>query len=209
MTSISTTTPTLKPGPKLQLAILAGLALLMFVTRFNLASRFQHSVDVPDASWAVFFIAGFYLDKGMVRWAFPLLMLEAALIDWAAVTLAGVSAFCIAPVSYAFLIPAHAAMWFGGDWLRRNAQIDVRGLGVLAVGAVLSTVLAYAISNMSFYWLGGRVADLSFAGSLDSFAAYFWYFVPIPCAYILAAAIAHAGVARAVGVQTGERRSGR
>lgn len=40
------------------------LALVMAATRIN------HFGALPDASWAVFFLAGFYL-RGSARWAFP------------------------------------------------------------------------------------------------------------------------------------------
>ena len=47
--------------------ILFVLVLLMAATRVN------HFAAIPDASWAVFFIAGFHL-RSWTRWAFPLLM---------------------------------------------------------------------------------------------------------------------------------------
>ena len=49
------------------IALLAGLAAVMAATRLH------HFAVLPDASWAVFFVAGFYLRR-WTAWAFPLLM---------------------------------------------------------------------------------------------------------------------------------------
>jgi hypothetical protein len=57
-----------------RLTIFLVLAAVMAATRLN------HFGVVPDASWAVFFIAGFYL-RGSARWAFPALMVLAVAID--------------------------------------------------------------------------------------------------------------------------------
>src|SRR5690606_36139481 len=59
--------------------ILALLAVVMLATRIN------HFGALPDASWAVFFIAGFYL-RGWGRWAFPLLMALAVAIDYVVIS---------------------------------------------------------------------------------------------------------------------------
>ena len=59
--------------------ILALLAVLMVATRMHLPASITHFGPVPDASWAVFFIGGFYL-RNWTRWAFPLLMALAVLV---------------------------------------------------------------------------------------------------------------------------------
>ena len=48
------------------------LALVMAATRLH------HFSVIPDASWGIFFLAGFWL-RGSARWAFPLLIAEAVL----------------------------------------------------------------------------------------------------------------------------------
>ncbi|MGQ0699789.1 MAG: hypothetical protein ACT4PZ_16295 [Panacagrimonas sp.] len=170
-----------------QLAILAGLVLLMLVTRFD------HFFSVPDASWAVFFIGGFYL-RGLARWAFPALTVEAVLIDWFATQQFGISAYCLTP-AYAFLIPAHAVLWFGGAWLRTRQQLDLRSLALFATAAFVSVTAAYAISNGSFYWLGGRqLSAPNLAGYLANFSKYYVHFLTIPCAYLAATGLVHVGI---------------
>lgn len=179
----------MKPSRSASFLILGGLALLMFASRFQ---PIEHFLELPDASWAVFFIGGFYL-SAMTRWAFPLLMVEAVLIDGWATQFMGVSDFCITP-AYLFLVPTHALMWFGGHWLRRNAGENLRGLLLLAASALLSTTLAYAVSNGGFYWFGGRYPDPNVAQYVERFFAYYRWFLIVPCAYIAAAAFVHVGV---------------
>ena len=60
-----------------RLLTLAVLAVLMAASRGHAFDHFSP----PDASWAVFFIAGFHL-RGWGRWAFPLLMALAVAVDW-------------------------------------------------------------------------------------------------------------------------------
>ena len=158
--------------------ILAALMLTMAATRFH------HFLAVPDASWAVFFAGGFYL-AGASRWAFPLLMLEAAAIDWIATQQLGVSSYCLTP-AYAFLVPTHAVLWLGGRWLRRRATLDVRGLAAFAASALLAISLAYLISNSSFYWLGGRVAPTSLAHFFTRSFVYYPHFLGVTALYLVA-----------------------
>lgn len=176
-----------------QLWIFGGLALLMSISR---CQPLEHFLELPDASWAVFFIGGFYL-RPIIRWALPLLMVEPLVIDWFAVQHMGVSDFCVTQ-AYWFLIPTHAAMWFGGQWLRSRATQDLRGLGALALSAFIATTVAYAISNGSFYWLGHREPNPNFAPYIERFAQYYQWFLLVPCAYIACTAVVHLGIARAL-----------
>ncbi|MGQ0502955.1 MAG: hypothetical protein ACT4P0_10180 [Panacagrimonas sp.] len=184
----------MNPSRSIRLSLLAGLALLM------LATRFHHFLEVPDASWAIFFAAGFYL-AGMTRWAFPLLMVEAVLIDWFATRHLGVTAYCLTP-AYAFLVPTHAMLWLGGFWMRRRAGQGARGAACLALSAFVSVSLAFAISNGSFYWLSGVVAAPTFAKYVPHFFDYYAHFLAVPCVYIAAAAVIHVGVTTAVRART-------
>ena len=93
---------------------LAALILLMLATRLPMLGPAFH---LDDASWAVFFLAGFYL-REQWRWAFPLFMAIAVAIDLVAIQYLGVSNYCVT-VAYWFIVPSYAALWFGGSWLRR------------------------------------------------------------------------------------------
>ena len=136
----------------------AALAVLMLLTRFQ---HFGSSLNLADASLAVFFLVGLFLSW---RW-FPAFALLAAGIDYAAIGWAGVSDYCVTP-AYAFLLPTYAAMTFAGAWARRYRALSLADLMPLAAVAALGGVAAFAISNGSFYFFSGYFAGLSFADYL-------------------------------------------
>lgn len=173
-----------------QLGVFALLAVFMAATRFH------HFIPVPDGSWAIFFVGGFYL-AGAARWAFPLLMIEAVLVDYFAIHYAGVSDFCVTG-AYAFLIPTHATLWYGGHRLR-TAPVNWRGALQLAACAGIAVSLAYAISNSSFYWLGGRHAQPNLAQYLERFFMYYPHFLAVTLAYIALAAALHCSLVLGLG----------
>jgi hypothetical protein len=93
-----------------------------------------------------------------------MLLTLAVAIDYLAVTALGVSGYCLSP-AYAFLLPAYAAMWFGGRWSQRLPRQSLnRDVLLLTVSLVCSASLAFVISNGSFYWFSGKVAGV---GILD------------------------------------------
>lgn len=171
-----------------QYGIFGALALMMAATRFH------HFLPVADASWALFFVGGFYL-RGMSRWAFPALMLEAAAIDTIATSHLGVSSYCMSP-AYAFLVPTHAAMWLGGWWLQSRASSDLKGLVMLGVSAFVSITVAFALSNGGFHWFGGREAAPSITGHLHSFMTWYPHFLLMPALYIGLVASVHVLIER-------------
>lgn len=159
----------MKPNTQRTL-ILALLAVLMIGTRVN------HWTPIPDASWAVFFIGGFYL-RNWTRWAFPLLMALAVAIDYAVITGQGMSFwqhYCVS-AAYWFLVPAYFAMWAGGLWVARNYSRSWRTLGLTVVALLASVALCQLLSQGSFYWLSDSVANKSFAGWA---ANYFEWLLP-------------------------------
>lgn len=175
-----------------QFLVFAALAVMMAATRFH------HFLPVADASWALFFVGGFYL-KGMSRWAFPALMLEAAAIDYVATQHLGVSSYCISP-AYAFLVPTHAAMWLGGYWMQTRAAQTLQGLGALCASTFVSITVAFALSNGGFYWFSGRDATPSFAEHLNSFMTWYPHFLLVPALYIGLVAAVHVLIERIKGV---------
>jgi hypothetical protein len=133
--------------------VLGVLALMMAITRFHHEGS---AFVLPDASLAIFFLAGgFFLKRPRV---FLMLLTLAVAIDYLAVTALGVSDYCFSP-AYAFLLPTYAVMWFGGRWPQRlPRQSLAHDALLLAVSLVCSASLAFVISNGSFYWFSGKVA---------------------------------------------------
>ena len=177
--------------------ILAILAIVMAATRVN------HFAALPDASWAVFFIAGFYLRGPDVfsRAAFAILVALAVLIDFIVITGQGInfwSHYCVS-IAYWFLLPAYFSMWFGGSWLRRHyAGLSVRSLGFAAGALVVAVSVCYLVSNGSYYWLSdtwlsaGRVR--SFGGWIENLGDWYLPYLRTSAMYVGIVAVLHVSV---------------
>lgn len=170
--------------------ILSLLVLLMAGTRIN------HFAPVPDASWAVFFIGGFYL-RNWTRWAFPLLMGLAVVVDWAVISSQGMNFwqhYCVS-AAYWMLIPAYFAMWAGGMLLRRYYRsASLKSLGLLAVTVIGSVALCHLIAQGSFYWISASVAEPSFAGWAKNYSDWLLPYMQSAAMYIGAAALVQVAV---------------
>jgi hypothetical protein len=171
-----------------RLGIFAALALVMAATR-------THHFDVlPDASWAVFFLAGFWL-RGWGRWAFPILMAEAVLVDYLVITHMGISFwshYCVS-AGYWFLIPAYGALWLGGSWLAKHQKgLRLSTLGLAVVALFVSENLCYLISNGSFYWLSANVPQpKTFAGWFENLSDWYVLFLQTTALYVGLGAVLH------------------
>jgi len=177
--------------------ILALLAALMIATRSHML---YHFAPVPDASWAVFFIAGFYL-RGWGRWAFPLLMALAVAVDYVAITRQGLDFFahyCTSP-AYWFLVPAYFALWMGGSLVRSQyRKADGRALGLLVASLIASTIVCHLLSQGGFYWISDSVANPTVAGWWKNYTDWLLPYMRTTAIYVGLALIAHVGVAQAV-----------
>ncbi|PZO08447.1 MAG: hypothetical protein DCF27_08240 [Lysobacteraceae bacterium] len=172
-------------------AIFVGLAALMAATRMN------HFGAIPDASWAVFFIAGFYL-RGSVRWAFPALMALAVAVDYAVITGSGQSFwshYCMSP-GYWFLVPAHLSLWLGGSLLRRHhGRSPASALGLLLVSLFASVAACHLFAQGGFYWLSDSVANPTVAGWARNYADWFLPYLRTAGIYVALAAVLHVALA--------------
>ncbi len=167
------------------------LALAMAATRFG---HLGTTWAPPDASWAVFFIAGFYL-TGERFWVLAALLAEAIVIDFAAIHYYGVSDYCVTP-AYWFIVPAYSALWLGGVWLRRHYRHRPGDVLRLVASLLACFTVCFLLTQGSFYWLGSRVADPSIAGWWLNFTQWYGQFLLVTGAYVTLAAIGHAVVAR-------------
>jgi hypothetical protein len=177
-----------------RLGILLALALVMAATRIH--HSFLHHFDaLPDASWGVFFLAGFWL-RGSARWAFPLLMLEAVLVDYAVITNQGMdfwSHYCVS-VAYWFLIPSYFSLWLGGSLLARYQRgLSLSTLGMAAAALLVSVSVCYVISNGSFFWLSASVpaATRSFGGWLENLGDWYLPFLETTAVWVGLGAVMH------------------
>lgn len=173
------------PNPR-RFALFALLALSMAATRINHAGT---AWLPPDASWAVFYLAGFYLAREW-RWALTLLLIEAVAIDGLTIRYYGVSNYC-ATFAYWFIVPAYSVLWLGGAWLRRHYMQAVPDVARLSASLLLSVTLCYLLTNASYYWLGSRIEHPDLLGWWSNFTRWYARFLMVPCAYVGFATLLH------------------
>ena len=178
-----------------RLGIFLALALVMATTRLH------HFDALPDASWGVFFLAGFWL-RGAGRWAFPLLMAGAVLVDFVVITQQGAnfwSHYCVSP-AYWCLLGAYGALWLGGSWLaRRQLGLRLPTLGLAAAALLASEAACYLISNGSFYWLSDSVpAPRSMGAWLVNLGDWYLPFLGTTVLYVGIGALLHVMVLQLV-----------
>lgn len=160
------------------------LALLMVATRFH---HFGSATHLPDASLAVFFLGGFYLRRPALLGCY---LAEAALIDYLAITLGGVSDWCVTP-AYAFLIPTYAGLWLAGVCYARWHRMEWRALAPFFGAVALGVSAAFLISNTSFYLLSGYFPEMSWTEYASRVAKYFPPYASAAATYIVLAAALH------------------
>lgn len=172
-----------------------GIGLLLATVM--LLTRVSHFGNLPDASWAVFFAAGFYL-RGSGRWVFPALMALAVAIDVAVIGWSGASLwdhYCMS-IAYWFLVPAHAAMWVGGSTLRRAyGGLEWRAAAWLPAMFLVAYSACFFISNVSFYWLSDGAFAKTMAGSISNFGIWYPRYLYTASLYTAGAALLHVVVA--------------
>jgi len=173
------------PIPR-RFAVFTLLALLMAATRFNHAGS---AWLPPDASWAVFFVGGFYLARQW-RWALGMLLIEAVGSDVLAIRHYGISNYC-ATLAYWFIVPAYSVLWLGGAWLRRHYQQAAPDLARLGASLLLSVTLCYLLTNGSSYWLSGHIEHPDLSGWWSHFTRWYGRFLMVPCVYVGIAALVH------------------
>lgn len=185
----------MNPSVTQRATILTLLAVAMAMTRLN------HFAAVPDASWAVFFIGGFYL-RDWSRWAFPALMALAVVVDWLVIRAQGLNFwqhYCVSP-AYWSLVPAYFSLWAGGLWLRRHELgASWRSLGLLAASVVASVAICQLVAQGSFYWISSSVAEPTLAGWWKNYSDWLLPYLGITSMYVGLAAAAHLTVAKRAG----------
>ncbi|WP_369940147.1 hypothetical protein [Xanthomonas medicagonis] len=168
------------------------LPVLLLLVSLLAATRINHFGAIPDASWAVFFIGGFYL-RGWTRWAFPLLMGLAVLIDYLVIRGQGLDFwqhYCVSP-AYWCLIPAYLALWTGGALAALGYRgADWRALRSTAGNFVVAVALCHLIAQGSFYWISRSVPNPTVAGWWQNYGDWLLPYMGSAALYVgLAAAI--------------------
>ncbi len=165
------------------IAVFATLVALMVATRDH---HFGSALHLPDASLAIFLLAGFYLP----RLVLPVLLIGAGLTDYFAINHNGVSDWCVTS-AYWFLIPTYAVMWYAGKFYMARHSQSWHGLALFAATALLATSAAFAISSGSFYLFSGRFADMTALQYAGSVAQYYLPYLSGTFLYLSIAAGMH------------------
>lgn len=170
-----------------QRQVLIGFALvaLMAATRMH---HFGSALHLPDASLAVFLLAGFLISNPLL---FGTLLLDAGLIDYLAITQFGVSDFCVTS-AYWFLIPTYAVLWFSGRYYARVHQHSWRSLGIFSGLAVAAVSVAFLISNGAFYAFSGRFPDMNMSEYAIRVAQYYVPYLTSAIVYLVPATLIYA-----------------
>lgn len=179
------------------IALLAGLAAVMAATRLH------HFALLPDASWAVFFVAGFYLRR-WTAWAFPLLMALAVAVDYVVITAQGMDFwqhYCVSP-GYWMLVPAYFSLWAGGLWMSKQRGGTGAMLGKLAMALVASVAVCQLFAQGGFYWMSDAVAQKSLGGWAKNYFDWVGPYLLTTALYVGAAIAIHVGVAALVGTRS-------
>lgn len=164
----------------------SGVLMIFLLSFLMLATRMDHfgsAVTLPDASLAVFFLAGFYLRRfaGFILWC-----ALAAGIDYWAITERGVSDFCIT-AAYGFLLPTYFSVWWAGRWGRSHTDDKI----LLITASIASVLAAFLISNGSFYLFSGHFPELSLVEYIGRVTKYLPGYLLAPLGYLSVVALFH------------------
>lgn len=137
---------------KKSLLIASVLAFFMLLTR---GSHVLTQFSLPDASLALFLLAGLWLGtsvKSRLAW-FAGFFALATCIDFGAAAFDPAQGFCLTN-GYWGLIPAYGVMWLGGIWL--GQQQDAFNALPYALVSLSTAFVAFVISTQTYYLFSGR-----------------------------------------------------
>jgi len=141
------------------------LIVLLVITRSHYVAW------LPDASWAVFFISGFYFYRWQY-WLFPLLICSCVLVDAWVITSQGMDFwqhYCIS-IGYALLLPAQYVMWYGGYWLKRRTHLlNWASMRYYWLSLIVAISLCHLLAQSGFYWFSTWVIDPTFGSWIQNY----------------------------------------
>jgi hypothetical protein len=164
---------------KTERLVAALLAVLMAATRIH---HFGVDAIAPDASTAVFFLAGLLL--GSPLW-FVVFSVLAVALDAFALGIAGVADACMTP-GYWLLFAGYLALWFAGRLGRRIERLDLMQGFRLLLLAVFGTALFFTLSNVGYYFGGGFNESMGAADYVARVQRYFPHYLVTTVVYAAA-----------------------
>lgn len=161
------------------------LVILMVTTR---EYHFASLHNLPGASWAVFFLAGFYLRS--VRSLAGFLLLALALDSAFYFTAAPGNDFCLT-AAYSFLLPAYSALWFTGRWFADHYTFTWPSLAKLPVYLLAGALTCEFFSSGGFYFFSGQFEDTTLTEFWQRSLYYFPRYFQSLLFYVGTAAVLH------------------
>ena len=160
-----------------------ALIALMAITRIH---HFGSASLLPDASLAVFFLAGLWSSNRMLLAG---ILVEAAALDYLAVNQFNVSDWCLSP-AYVFLIPTYAVLWLAGRYRAQfSASNTAQSTLTTLTAATLAVTTAFVISNASFYLFSGRYAELPAINYIEAVKQYYLPYLSVALLYTVLALV--------------------
>lgn len=191
-----------KPLKKNQVLIIGSLLLFTLVT--TRSHFFNH---IQDASWAIFFLAGFYLRGSVLsRLGFPLFFLVSFITDLVVIDAQGGVHYCFTQ-AYAFLVPAYGALWLAGHWFANHYAENVKGLVYFVVAALVGITVCDVLSSGGFYFFSERFTDTNMTEFVSRIQTYLPIFMKPTMMYLGLAALIHIGVKQLLKANTQVRSS--
>jgi hypothetical protein len=169
--------------------MLIGTLLLVILT-ITRSDHFGSSIQLPDASWAIFWLSGAWL----LRWGWlAVLMIASVIVDYYVIG-HGISSYCVTP-AYPFLILTYLSLWVTGYWYATTRILSRRPVIKALMAVSNGVVFAFAISNVSFYLFAGYFGSMSAWHYATAVARYFPNFLFHTAMYVGLGLLVHYVVA--------------
>jgi hypothetical protein len=171
-----------------------ALLLLLIGTRSQFVVEHLHfspALRAPDATLAVFFLAGLWIASAPYA---AVLLGAAALADQIAFA-GGVPDWCFT-AAYVCLIPAYLTMWFAGRICRGVDFMSPAGASKLIGVLVVACFIEFVISSGSFFLWSGYFPAMPAAEYWSKTIGYYPSYLGWAAVYV-AAALAIASIVRA------------
>ena len=198
MNAVNQHLSSMKALSKNNVYLIAGILLfLMIVTRAGFVNHIQ------DATWAVFFILGFYVKKTI---ALPIFLLVAFIVDLSVIQATGGENYCFT-ISYPFLVPAYGSLWLAGCWFANNYSVSLKGLLYFVAAAVVGVTVCDLFSSGGFYFFSGRFEATTMTEFAGRVATYLPMYMKTTVIYLAVATAVHFAVLQITKVDSGVRAS--
>jgi hypothetical protein len=174
----------IKSASATQWLLSCALLLLLMGTRSQFIADHLHFAPwlrAPDATLAVFFLAGLWIPS------IPLVMvlLGASVLADQIAFARGTSDWCVT-AAYVCLIPAYIAMWFGGRYCRGVNLISPIGFVKLAGALVIACGIEFVISSGSFFLFSGYFPTMPASEYWSKTVHYYPMYLGWAAVYIVA-----------------------